>query len=137
MTSTSGARNSYVIFHDRLGGFHRTAGQIESIFYHRHVCRGIATVEPFIIVHKFSPLSTDDKPKDLFRSYPELEAKLFYDQLDNNVKVITPDALVCHFTMLKWTPEGIKTDCIVVKSLDRVRVNSSLCGKLTLNMLQN
>ena len=96
------------------------AGQIENIFYHRRGYRSIEKVEPFIAVRKFCPLSNQDKSKDPFRSFPGLETRLYYDKLGDDIRVVSLDALVCHFAALKWTPDGIATDCIVAKSLDRV-----------------
>ncbi|KAI1788015.1 hypothetical protein LXA43DRAFT_895298 [Ganoderma leucocontextum] len=123
MTSTSGARNSFVVFRDSLNGNHRAAGQIESIFYHHRVRGGTAKVEAFVVVRRFCQLSSNDKRNDPFRSFPGLEARLYYDELEDDVRVITLDALVCHFAVLKWTPEGIAVDCIIAKSLDRVSSN--------------
>lgn len=119
-TLSSGNRNSFIVFRDHLNKGHRAAGQIESIFYHRRVRRSTAKVEAFVVVRKFCLLSSEDKHKDPFRAFPGLEARLYYDKLEDNLRVITLDTLVCHFAVLKWTPEGIPTSCIVAKSLDRV-----------------
>lgn len=125
MTSSSGARNSFVIFTDPLMPSWRVAGQIETIFYHHRAHKGVVTTEPFISIREFTMLMDEDKQHDPFQAFPELDAAVYYNKLADNCKVIPLDGLVSHFALLKWTPTGVDAECIVAKSLDRVSIAAS------------
>ncbi|RDX43314.1 hypothetical protein OH76DRAFT_1361390 [Lentinus brumalis] len=121
-TVNSGKRDCYVKCRLSQGETTRfLVGRIEQIFYHRRSVKKRTIVEPFLVVSEYEPLSGEDQAHDPFRSFPELEAGLYYTSL-RPVQVVPLSDVVSHVAVLPYTPEIVSKECIVIKSLDRVRL---------------
>lgn len=121
-TPAAGLRDSYVVF--RAPNNAVLAGQISDIFYHQRTKAGNLTVEPFLVVNTFKVLTPEHAAHDPYRQFRDLDAHLVYNNFDSRPQVISLDRVVSHFAFYKYEPEGIDRECVVVRSLDRVRSRS-------------
>lgn len=120
---TAGGRDSFVTYKIQSGGsFSLGAGQIESIFYHRHIRNGETVVLPYAVIQEHQPLSLEHAALDPYRQFEDLNTRLYYHTFDATPRVVPFTDIVAHFAALVYTPEGIEKQCMVVRSLDRVRV---------------
>ena len=75
-------------------------------------------------VKSFSPLVARHLAWDPYRVFPELDTRLYYASLDDaSTHVIHISDIVCHFAAHFYKPDGIDRDCVVVRSLDQVRLS--------------
>lgn len=117
-------RNSFIVFNQHPSvpsSAFPSAGQICNIFLHGRIEGGERIVEPMFVVNEYRPLSEADEDKDPYRRYPDLHTRLFYNTPATTQRVITADQIRAHFAAYVYMPEGIEEECIVVRSLDRVR----------------
>ncbi|TFK60920.1 hypothetical protein BDN72DRAFT_778818 [Pluteus cervinus] len=127
--------NSFIVFRRPSDGTLR-AGQIKQLFLHRRYHPGSSApggliIEPFLHVKEYEPLTHDDYQKDVFARIPLIYTWLCYNKFMEEPHVLRASDVVSHFASYVFTPPDIGTECIVVKSLDRVRV--SVEGKSTTN----
>ncbi|KAI9064521.1 hypothetical protein FKP32DRAFT_1611124 [Trametes sanguinea] len=113
------SRDSYVTFRSRAGGI--VAGQVAEIFYHQRDEGGGLIVEPFLVINAYAQLSPEHSTLDPYRQFSDLNTYLVYDEFDQQAHVVGLADIVSHFAAYKYTPDGIGRDCVVVRSLDRVR----------------
>ncbi|KAI0690870.1 hypothetical protein C8T65DRAFT_587606 [Cerioporus squamosus] len=121
-TQTHGHRNSFIIFRHPSTG-EMSAGSIQHIFYHRRREMSTKVVEPFVVIRPYVQLSEEHQALDPFQAFPDLDTKLYYDELSSPLVIRLSD-VVCHFAALTYTPDDIGKPCIIARSLDRV---SSFC----------
>ncbi|KAI0672553.1 hypothetical protein C8Q78DRAFT_971155 [Trametes maxima] len=100
------------------------AAQVESIFHHTRSFAGQTITETFLVVDEYAPLSVKHRPQDPYRRFPDVGAWLCYNRLQGKKRVLLLDDVVSHFAAFIYTPADIGTECIVVKSLDRVSAQS-------------
>ena len=124
-THRSLTRNSFVLF-AVPGGSAPMAGCIDKIFYHRRRENNERIVEPFVVVREYVPLSEGHRKHDPFSAFPDLDAKLYYNEFTAAPRVIRLADITSHFAALTYTPAGVGRPCIIVKGLDRVRCRSFL-----------
>lgn len=98
----------------------KSAGRIEEIFMHRRVENKRVIVDPFLTIREYVPLSLDHQEADPFGAFPDLDTKLYYDKL-GPARVVPLRDVVSHAAVLTCTPDDIGRQCIIAKSLDRVR----------------
>ena len=123
-TPKRSARNSYILFNDASNTASTPrAGQIASIFLHSRLEQDSEIISAFIEVDAYEELSPSDSPKDPYRTFAGLNTRLVYNRVASRV-LIPLDRVVCHFAALVYRPPGIEKDCVVVRSLDRVRALS-------------
>lgn len=121
--SARGKRNSFILF-SRItpAGRKEVAGQVSEIFYHTRTEDGERTVtEPFLLVKAFKTLSDNHTQYDPFLEFPDVPTWLCYNELEAEEHLIRPQDIVSHFAALVYTPRDIGRECVVVRSLDRVR----------------
>ncbi|KAI1786040.1 hypothetical protein LXA43DRAFT_898720 [Ganoderma leucocontextum] len=119
----SGLRNSFVLFDDptRSAGYSTPlAGQIVDIFLHARREGAELIVEPFFQIDEYRPLSSSHDTHDPYRRFPDIETWLCYNAFHSSPGVVRLQDIRCHFAALTYTPNDIGTECIVVRSLDRV-----------------
>ncbi|KAI0340552.1 hypothetical protein BDW22DRAFT_1448365 [Trametopsis cervina] len=119
-----GARSSYVLFQcldPDSGTIDTYPGQIQEIFYHiRREHDGLRT-QPFFIIHRYSPLTADHQELDIYRLWPGLYTALYYNVHEERKFIVCADEIVSHFAAYIYTPHDIARECILVRSLNRVR----------------
>ena len=122
-TAIAGKGDSHILF--ALREAHRPtaiiAGQIEDIFYHQRTQDRAAIVEPFVLVNAYSTLSSEHASRDPFRYFPDLNTRLYYNTIDRKYLVPFED-VISHFAGLVYTPSEIGRECMIVRSLDRVKI---------------
>ncbi|KAI0324601.1 hypothetical protein GY45DRAFT_1262514 [Cubamyces sp. BRFM 1775] len=124
-TKASAKRDSFVLFTDPLhplssqDAFPR-AGQITQIFLHGRIENGRHVVEPFVLLDEFEPLAGEDVTRDPFRTFSDLETRLFYNRSTGAPRLIRARDIQCHFAALAVKPAGIDVECIVARSLNWV-----------------
>ena len=119
-TSTRGKRNSFILFR-APGTDGATPGQIVDIFLHTRLEGSVRVEEPFFVVKAFSPLQRAHEPFDPYRTFPDLDTRLYYGSLANATPhVLKRDDIISHFAAFFYVPTGIERDCVVVRSLDQV-----------------
>ena len=121
---TKNIRNSFVYFKDPSASdpSHVRAGQIAYIFLHSRLAEGKQRiVEPFMVIDQYLELTPAHSKHDPYRRFPLLDTRLYYDQFHTRSVVVRMGDLVSHFAAFVYTPEGIGEQCIVARSLDRVR----------------
>ncbi|KAI1782406.1 hypothetical protein LXA43DRAFT_905901 [Ganoderma leucocontextum] len=117
----AGKRNCYVTFTmPHAGSTQEFAGRIKSILYHRRREGETLTIEPFIVIQQYSPLSPEHAKFDAFRTFHGLGTQLYYNKFEPQARVIRLSDVVAHVAVLAYTPEDIKKPCIVARSLNRV-----------------
>lgn len=118
---SSSSRNCHIIFRDHRNIAQERPGQIQEILLHkRRLTTGTPmTEETFIVVQTYSPLLDVDIPKDDYRKYGVAGA-LYYAHFENNVVVIRPQDIVCHFAKTTLSSFPIESPCIHVLPLNRV-----------------
>ncbi|EIW65135.1 uncharacterized protein TRAVEDRAFT_109543 [Trametes versicolor FP-101664 SS1] len=124
-TSISSRNNSFVLF-DTPGTSVPMAGMIKDIFLHGRLVQGKAIIEPFFVVEEYVPLSLEHATLDPYRRFEDLGTRLFYHRTTETPKLLALQDIRCHFAGMTYTPDGIGEECIVVRSLDRVSVNSTI-----------
>ncbi|KAI0370445.1 hypothetical protein BV20DRAFT_1035911 [Pilatotrama ljubarskyi] len=122
-TRHSSARNSFVLFRTTQNQrAHVAAGQVSQIFYHRRLEDGRITTEPFVVVDEYVPLNGSDEDADPYRRFGDLNTKLYYNTFKASPCVLRLGDIISHFAAFTYVPDEIKRECIVARSLDRVRV---------------
>ena len=119
-TRHSGLRDSFILFDTSPGQRFPAAGQITDIFLHTRTEHGEPTIEYFLVVEEYTPLSEPDQAKDPYRRFSDLETRLFYRRLRPSPFVVRLDSIRTHFAAFFYKPDDIDEDCVVVRSLDRV-----------------
>lgn len=117
-------RDSRIIFsgpHDRIRSIPR-AGQIREIFVHARVENGMRIAKPFFVIDEYVSLSEIHGLSDPYRQFEDLGAWLFYNRFKPEPVLIALQDIGAHFAALVYQPEDILEECIIVRSLDRVRV---------------
>ncbi|RDX40594.1 hypothetical protein OH76DRAFT_1366011 [Lentinus brumalis] len=123
-TSGSRRRDSYVTYSVLVNGVREIrAGQIGEIFYHTRTEDGEEIVEPFFVIDRFKPLSREHAEMDPFRQFPDVPAWLCYHERDPTPHLARQQDIVSHFAALVYTPTDIGKECILIRSLDRVRLS--------------
>lgn len=125
---TGGRRDSYVLFTDPLHPLQEDfprAGQISQIFLHARLEHQQLVVEPFVLIDEYQPLTGDDVAHDPYRSFADLDTRLFYHK-HATPRVVRLKDVRCHFAALVTRVEGVHEECIVVRSLDRVSIHSKI-----------
>ncbi len=120
-----GRRNAFVKFR-RSGAPATLAGCIEGIFYHRRVEGASTILEPFVVVREYLPLSDHHQVHDPFTAFPDLDTRLYYDELTSTACLLRLSDVVCHFAAFTYTPEEIGKPCMVARGLDRASNVTSL-----------
>lgn len=126
-THTKNVRNSYVCYRNPKADDPSTicAGRISQIFLHRRISPNEdPTIEPFVVLDDYVPLSAEHAKRDPYRRLPLLNTKLYYNRFKIQRTVVRPGDIVSHFAALVYSPDHIEEPCIVVRSLDRVRAAS-------------
>ena len=119
---TSDGRDSFVTYKLRTNeGEVVNAGKIQGIFLHHRRDGGMAIDEVFIILRDYLPLTQSDRRHDPFHSFEGLDTRLYYNAFHGKARIIRIGDVVAHFASLIYTPPGMDTECLVVRSLDRVR----------------
>ncbi|TFK79920.1 hypothetical protein K466DRAFT_579069 [Polyporus arcularius HHB13444] len=118
-------RNSFILF-NAPGSPSPRAGQIREIFTHLRVENGKRVVEPFFVVDEYVELEQRHAGLDPFRQFEDLETRLCYNKFAAAPRVLALQDIQAHFAALTYTPPEIGSECIVVRSLDRVS-SSFLC----------
>lgn len=124
-TRADQVRNSFVCFKDPCSSDPTLvrAGQIAQIFIHRRfIKKNQPIIEPFIVVDEYMPLTTAHVLHDPYRRFPIIDTRLYYSRFHARSPVVRREDLVSHFAMFECIPEGIEEPCIVMRSLDRVRL---------------
>ncbi|KAI0653713.1 hypothetical protein C8Q70DRAFT_1048312 [Cubamyces menziesii] len=120
-TCKSAYGNSLVLFRSPDRQDHHAAGRICDILLHGRDTGANTTVDAFVVLEEFVPLSSEHAAADPFHQYPDLETRLFYNCVESSCRIVPLNDIVCHFASLLYTPETIKEECVVVRSLDRYR----------------
>ncbi|KAI0349527.1 hypothetical protein OH77DRAFT_1499521 [Trametes cingulata] len=123
-TREKNVRNSFVYFCNPLSDDPSAvvAGQIVQIFLHpRFTIDERRIVEPFCLIDQYVPLTAADAEKDPFRRFPLLDTRLYYNRFQEQQALVRACNIVAHFACLVYTPEKMAEECIVARSLDRVR----------------
>ncbi len=122
-TSKAGLRNSFVLFDDPLDSEIASprAGQIADIFLHGRREGGRQVVEPFVLINEYRALKSEDAEQDPFRQFPDLETRLFYNHFERRQRLVRFCDIRCHFAAFTYKPSEIDAECIVARSLNRVR----------------
>lgn len=117
-------RNSFVLFSTGTSEQPRgtSAGQISQIFYHRRLENDAEIVEPFLVVKEYSPLKKNHESLDPFRQFDALDTRLYYNTFKPAHRLLRVQDILCHFAALTYVPDDIGKECIVARSLDRVRL---------------
>ncbi|KAI9060542.1 hypothetical protein FKP32DRAFT_1577981 [Trametes sanguinea] len=118
-------RNSFVCFRDPASADPSLlrAGQISQIFLHSRVTSdGLRLFDPFVVIDEYIPLDLVDTEHDPYRQFPMLNTRLHYDRFHDRCAVVRPTDIVSHFAAFFYVPEPINEPCVVVRSLDRVRL---------------
>ena len=97
--------DSNVIFRHPAYPFEQP-GRIAVIFTANLLERYATAPEIFIAVERLLPLNGEDIQKDPYRSYGDTGGSLYYDAFDEQVLVIRPEDVVCHYakTSMKGVP---------------------------------
>lgn len=120
-TAESGVRNSFVLLQDpQHSGV--VAGQIKRIFTHTRMEGTTTVMETYIVAQEYKTLSQSHQALDPFRAFPDVPTWLCYNEKHANEHLVRLDDVVSHFAAYVYTPLDIKKECIVVRSLDRVRL---------------
>lgn len=121
-SSQKSEKNSFVLF-KHAGSSTPIPGQIQRIFRHcRAETDGQAIVQTFLLVKSYAPLQPAHIAMDPFRQYPLLRCFLCYNELNPVSSLIRLGDVVSHFAAMVYTPSEIQKECIVVRSLNRVRM---------------
>ncbi|OSD03010.1 hypothetical protein PYCCODRAFT_1366505 [Trametes coccinea BRFM310] len=126
-------RNSFIVFStpdDPSRDFPR-AGRIRDIFLHVRTIGDKDVTEPFFVVQEYQSLESKHIPFDPYRRFPDLQTRLFYNQFEDSVRILTLSDIHAHFAAFFYEPSDIERECVVVRSLDRVR--SLFSSSLLLN----
>lgn len=123
-TAARSSRNSYVLFKKQEGVLMpkivNSAGRITDIFYHRRLVNGKERIEPFFVISAYSRLAEHHFSYDLWRHIPGLDTELYYNHLEDEVHLVGLEDVISHFAAYTYTPHGINSECMLVRSLDRV-----------------
>ena len=122
-TRDQGFRNSFVLFNDptcTVKDALPRAGQISRIFLHGRREEGKTILETFLHIDEYKPLDPEHIPNDPYRQFPDINTQLHYNEFLSTPRVVRVQDIQCHFAALTYTPDDIGTECIVVRSLDRV-----------------
>ncbi|RDX45606.1 hypothetical protein OH76DRAFT_1357452 [Lentinus brumalis] len=123
----AGLRNSFVLFTDsgepQTDGSFPRAGQISKIFIHGRKEDDKLVQETFFLVDEYQPLAENDTVRDPYRRFPDLDTRLFYDsrQARSALRLVRFQDIQCHFAARFCSIPDIKKNCVVVRSLNRVR----------------
>ncbi|KAI0654528.1 hypothetical protein C8Q70DRAFT_925535 [Cubamyces menziesii] len=122
-TRSHSSKNSYVFVSHvpNTDDSRPCPGQISQILLHTRLEEGKQIVATFLVVDFFMELAGPDAAHDPFRAYPELATRVCYTRTSSSV-VVRLDDVIAHFAALVYTPPGIGEECIICRSLDRVRV---------------
>jgi hypothetical protein len=96
------------------------AARIHSIFTVKAFEGQIQENRTFIAVQKFARLSSADAVHDLYRRYPLVGGRIYYDELHPKIEVVMLDEITAHFAMTPQVCSKIKRPHIHVLPLDRV-----------------
>lgn len=120
-TATGSPRNSFLIFSTMEHGIRKlVAGRISEIFYHTRIVEGNTLTEPFLVINRFKTLSEDHAKLDPYLKFPDVPTWLCYNKLNEENELLCLEDIVSHFAAYVYTPGEIGSECIVVRSLDRV-----------------
>ncbi|CDO68121.1 hypothetical protein BN946_scf185044.g29 [Trametes cinnabarina] len=120
-------RNSFVTYRDPASSEPMLvrAGQISQIFLHARVTGdNQRLVDPFVTIDEYVPLDATHIGHDPYRRFPLLQTRLYYNRFYERSVVVRSADIVSHFAVFVYVPEGIAKPCVVVRSLDRVRLPS-------------
>ncbi|KAJ8456044.1 hypothetical protein ONZ51_g12274 [Trametes cubensis] len=112
-TCKSAYGNSLVLFRSPDRQDHHAAGRICDILLHGRDTGANTTVDAFVVLEEFVPLSSEHAAADPFHQYPDLETRLFYNCVESSCRIVPLNDIVCHFASLLYTPETIKEECVV------------------------
>ncbi|PIL37507.1 hypothetical protein GSI_01201 [Ganoderma sinense ZZ0214-1] len=121
-TREAGFRNSFVLFNDPMSAIappFPLAGQISQIFLHSRRENGRVILETFLHIDEFKSLDPAHIQHDPYRQFPDINTRLLYNEVHATPRIVWVWDVKCHFATLKYTPEDIGAECIVVRSLDR------------------
>ena len=132
-TAGKGLRNSFVMYRGEGGDSDGLrAGQIFDIYLHSRIKDGKTLVEPFFLLNTYRCLAADDAAKDPYRRWPDIDTRLYYNQFEDDTRIVCMDDIVAHFAAHVYTPkEDIMQECVVVRNLDRVRCFNSIPAAVT------
>lgn len=125
-TCNDGLRNSFVLLprhgnSDDDGSGSISAGQISRIFEHARMDGDTTIVDTYLIVQEYKPLSPVHRHLDPYRRFLDLGAWLCYNDYLDTHRVVNIRDIISHFAAYIYTPLDVGAECIVVRSLDRVR----------------
>ncbi len=119
-TAEKGLRNSFIVFKDAAYGGCPCAGQISQIYLHSRNRAGITATEAFLQIKPYEQLTDHDTVKDPYRKWDDINTHLCYNTFQEHARFVRMVDVVAHFAAYVYTPEDIGTECVVVRSLDRV-----------------
>jgi hypothetical protein len=101
------------------------AAQIQKILVHSRPGLGRSTIsETFFVVKLYRELDATEIPLDPYRIFHALDARLCIDDLEPEELIVSSTDIISHFASCAIDIEGLKEQCRVVLSLDRVCINS-------------
>jgi hypothetical protein len=123
-------RNSFVLLKKigEQGQATLAAGQIVDIFRHARHDGNLMQTEDFFVVETFKPLEERHVSCDPYRKFPDLETQLYYYKAETQqdgspcLCILQVREIISHFAAFTYVPPGIDEECILVLSLDRVRL---------------
>lgn len=119
---TSKGRDSFITYKLQTAkGEIVNAAKIEGIFYHHRRDGAGAVDEAFVILRDYLPLTQADAQYDPFRVFEGLDTRLYYNAFHGKARVVRLADVLAHFASLVYTPPGMHTQCLIARSLDRVR----------------
>lgn len=116
-----GLRNSFVVFKDAVFEGRACAGQISQIYLHSRNRAGITVTEAFLQIKAYEHLTDQDAIKDPYCQWKDLNTHLCYSSFQERTPFVRLGDVIAHFAAYMYTPDDIGKECIVVRSLDRVR----------------
>ncbi|KAI9069640.1 hypothetical protein FKP32DRAFT_1559295 [Trametes sanguinea] len=115
--------NSFILFQKAGNEDGRcSAGQVRRIFQHSRTQSNVTVFETYLVVREYKRLSAAHSACDPYRRFPDIDTWLCYNEADDIEVIIPLSDFISHFASHVYTPDDIATECIVVKSLDRVRL---------------
>ena len=99
-------------------------GKISSIFYHQRTGSEGLVIEPFLVVHPYTNLSSAHTAHDPYGRFPELNTRLYYNTFEPSNNVVSVRSGIAHVATFTYTPSEVGQECIVALSLDRVSLTT-------------
>jgi hypothetical protein len=106
------------------------AAQIQKILVHSRLGLGRSTIsETFFVVRLYRELDATQTSLDPYHIFHALDARLCIDDFELEELVVSSTDIISHFASCPINVEGLKEQCRVVLSLDKVCIDA-LCIEL-------